>query len=143
MNEQHETRLSYYRERRNYLKNIQNTTDQDLNSQRQQPQQKSQDSGADGADGAEIRVAADALKLRDDQQDYIDLINKLQRHTQCNPSYCLRINRESKQVCRFGYPKEIVERTFVRDDSRGQLELVTARNDQYINPHSRLQLQGW
>lgn len=82
-------------------------------------------------------------ELRDDQQDYIDLINKLQRHTQCNPSYCLRINRESKQVCRFGYPKEIVERTFVRDDSRGQLELVTARNDQYINPHSRLQLQGW
>ncbi|EXX58457.1 Pif1p [Rhizophagus irregularis DAOM 197198w] len=81
-------------------------------------------------------------ELRDDQQDYIDLINKLQRHTQCNPSYCLRINRESKQVCRFGYPKEIVERTFVRDDSRGQLELVTARNDQYINPHSRLQLQG-
>ncbi|PKC54023.1 hypothetical protein RhiirA1_355365, partial [Rhizophagus irregularis] len=46
-------------------------------------------------------------------------------------------------VCRFGYPKEIVERTFVRDDSRGQLELVTARNDQYINLHSQLQLQGW
>src|SRR2546421_106808 len=55
-------------------------------------------------------------ELRDDQQDYIDLINKLQRHTRCNPSYCLRINREGKQVCRFGYPKEIVERTFVRND---------------------------
>ncbi|PKC52918.1 hypothetical protein RhiirA1_480386 [Rhizophagus irregularis] len=34
-NEQREKRLSYYCERRNYLKNIQNTTDQDLNSQRQ------------------------------------------------------------------------------------------------------------
>ena len=31
----------------------------------------------------------------------------------------------------------------MRDDDRGQPELVTARNDQYINPHSRLQLQGW
>ncbi|PKC53999.1 hypothetical protein RhiirA1_355380, partial [Rhizophagus irregularis] len=46
-------------------------------------------------------------------------------------------------ICRFRYPKEIVERTFVRDDNNGQLELVTRRNDQYINSHSQLQLQGW
>jgi len=31
-------------------------------------------------------------ELDDDQQDYIDLINKLQRHTRCSPMYCLRIN---------------------------------------------------
>jgi hypothetical protein len=82
-------------------------------------------------------------ELNDDQQDYIDLINKLQRHTRCSPAYCLRINREGQQICRFRYPKEIVERTFVRDDNNGQPELVTRRNDQYINSHSRLQLQGW
>ena len=75
-------------------------------------------------------------ELHDDQQDYVDLINKLQRHTRCSSAYCLRTNREGNQVCRFGYPKEIVEQTFVRDDDRGQLELVTKRNDQYINPHS-------
>jgi hypothetical protein len=75
-------------------------------------------------------------ELNDDQQDYINLINKLQRHTRCSPAYCLRINREGKQICRFGYPKEIVERTFVRDDNNGQPELVTRRNDQYINSHS-------
>src|SRR3954453_21089017 len=39
--EQPEKRLSCYRERRKYLKNIQNTMNQDLNSQQQQPQQKS------------------------------------------------------------------------------------------------------
>ena len=31
----------------------------------------------------------------------------------------------------------------MRNDGRGQPELVTARNDPLINPHSRLQLQGW
>ncbi len=33
-------------------------------------------------------------ELYDDQQDYIDLINKLQRYTRCSPTYCLRINKE-------------------------------------------------
>lgn len=82
-------------------------------------------------------------ELNDDIQDYVDLINKLQRHTRCSPSYCLRVNKTGQQTCRFGYPKEIIEHTFVRDDGRGQPELVTARNDPLINPHSRIQLQGW
>src|SRR6266496_4136135 len=65
-------------------------------------------------------------ELHDDEQDYIDLINKLQRHTRCSPSYCLRINKEGKQFCRFEYLKEIIEQTFVRDDDHGNPELVTA-----------------
>jgi hypothetical protein len=81
-------------------------------------------------------------ELYDDQQDYINLINKLQRHTRCSPAYCLRV-KDGQQFCRFGYPKENVEHTFVRDDVRDQPELVTKRNDPFINPHSRLQLQGW
>ncbi len=32
--------------------------------------------------------------------------------------------------------------TYLRDDN-GQPELITSRNDPYINPHDRLQLQGW
>ena len=82
-------------------------------------------------------------ELYDDQQDYIDLINKLQRHTRCSPAYYLCIDQEGKQTCRFKYPKEINEQIFVRDDERGQPELVTARNDPYVNPHSRFQLQDW
>ena len=81
--------------------------------------------------------------LHDDKQDYIELVNKLQRHTRCNSSYCLRVdNRTGQQQCRFGYPKELTENTYLRDDN-GQPELITARNDPYINPHDRLQLQGW
>ena len=85
----------------------------------------------------------DRSKLFDDQQDYIDLVNKLQRHTRYSPSYCLRVNRDGKQSCRFGFSKEITEQTTVRDNGRDQPELITARNDPFINPHSRLQLQGW
>ena len=31
----------------------------------------------------------------------------------------------------------------MRDDSHGHPELVIAKNNPYINPHSRIQLQGW
>src|SRR2546429_5018376 len=81
-------------------------------------------------------------ELHDDLQDYVDLVNKLQRHTRCNSSYCLRTVRTGNQSCRFGYPKETTEITYLRDDN-GRPELITARNDPLINPHNRLQLQGW
>jgi hypothetical protein len=46
-------------------------------------------------------------EIEDDEQDYIELINKLQCHTRCSPSYCLRVNRRTgQQTCRFGYPKD-------------------------------------
>lgn len=51
--EQREKRLSCYRERRKYLNNVQNTMNQDLNSQQQQPQQTFQESGVSGADGTD------------------------------------------------------------------------------------------
>ncbi|CAB4412398.1 unnamed protein product [Rhizophagus irregularis] len=85
----------------------------------------------------------DSSEIDDGLQDYIELINKLQHHTRCSPSYCIRTNREGVQTCRFGYPKEHIRSTLIRDDKNGQPELLTARNDPYINPHNRIQLQGW
>ncbi|GBB86546.1 hypothetical protein RclHR1_12970009 [Rhizophagus clarus] len=82
-------------------------------------------------------------EIDDRLQDYIKLINKLQQHTRCSPSYCKRTNREGVQTCRFGYPKEHIGVTFIREDKNGQPELCTARNNPYINPHNRIQLQGW
>src|SRR2546421_18485 len=35
------------------------------------------------------------------------------------------------------------DRTVIQEDDKGQPELITAHNDPYINPHNRLQLQGW
>lgn len=82
-------------------------------------------------------------EIEDDSKDHIELINKLQRHTRCSPSYCIRVNRSKEQICRFGYPKECHDHTFIREDNHGRPELVTKRNDPYINPHNRMQLQGW
>jgi hypothetical protein len=82
-------------------------------------------------------------EIDDASQDYIELINKLQRHTRCSPSYCIRVNkRTGQQTCRFGYPKNHNDHTFIQE-SNSQPELVTVRNDTNINPHNRLQLQGW
>ncbi|PKY35920.1 hypothetical protein RhiirB3_457516, partial [Rhizophagus irregularis] len=85
----------------------------------------------------------DSSEIDDGLQDYIELINKLQRHTRCSPSYCICTNREGVQTCKFGYPKEHIGSTLIHDDKNGQPELLTARNDPYINPHNRIQLQGW
>jgi hypothetical protein len=82
-------------------------------------------------------------EIDDSTQDYIKLINKLQQHTKCSPSYCIRVNREGQQVCRFRYPKDCTDHTFIQEDIHGQPELLTKRNDSLINPHNRLQLQGW
>ena len=80
-------------------------------------------------------------EIDDSLQDYIKLINKLQRHTRCSSSYCIHVNR-GQESCRFRYPKDHTECTLIRDDNKGQPELITARNDPLINPHNRLQLQG-
>jgi hypothetical protein len=94
---QREKRLSYHRERRQYLKNVQNTTTQDLNSQ-QNPQQKSQNSGADGAeDGAEdgIDIHTDAGVLgkfeRDLLKKFCNKVNKFKHSLckTCNESFLL------------------------------------------------------
>src|SRR5437773_2378158 len=61
-------------------------------------------------------------------QDYIELINKLQRHTRCNASYCLR-KKKGQEICRFGYPKEYNNHTIIQEDTNGQAELITKRND--------------
>ncbi|CAG8452067.1 8449_t:CDS:2 [Racocetra fulgida] len=42
----------------------------------------------------------------------------------------------------FGFPNELRDHTIVHNEN-GNLELLTARNDPLINPHNRIQLQGW
>ncbi|GET01250.1 uncharacterized protein LOC113214878 [Rhizophagus clarus] len=39
--------------------------------------------------------------------------------------------------------KDKVEYSFIYENDRGQPELITLRNDPYVNPHNQLQLQGW
>ncbi|CAG8615871.1 14657_t:CDS:2 [Cetraspora pellucida] len=82
-------------------------------------------------------------ELNDDLQDYVELINKLQCHTHCSSSYCLRTNKQTgKQFCRFRFLKELKDETVLHNEN-GYIELITARNDPLINSHDCLQLQEW
>ncbi|GBB89441.1 hypothetical protein RclHR1_16110005 [Rhizophagus clarus] len=60
----------------------------------------------------------DNTELCDNIQDYIELVNKLQKHTRCSPSYCLRF-KDGEQYCRFGFPKDKVEHSFIYENDRG------------------------
>ncbi|CAB4416220.1 unnamed protein product [Rhizophagus irregularis] len=74
----------------------------------------------------------DSSEIDDGLQDYIKLINKLQHHTRCSPSYCIRTNREEVQTCRFGYPKEHIGSTLIRDDKNGHIHAAL----QYISKYA-------
>jgi len=78
-------------------------------------------------------------EIFDNLQDYIELVNKLQYHTQYNSSYYLWVNHLSQQQCRFGYPKKIVKDTCLCDNNNGYFKLIIARNDSYINSYDWLQ----
>ena len=55
--------------------------------------------------------------LNDDIADYIELINKLQRHTRYG-FYCLRIDKKTgEQKCRFGFLKELINQTTIQNDN--------------------------
>ena len=36
--------------------------------------------------------------------DYVNLLNTVQRHSKCNSAYCLRQKSDGKQNCRFDFP---------------------------------------
>ena len=83
--------------------------------------------------------------------DYIQLVNTVQRHTKCNSGYCLRQDKDGKQYCRFRYPFQLVEQTYLEyephtlanNDIVYRPKVVSQRNDPRVNRHQQNQLQGW
>ena len=90
-------------------------------------------------------------KIVDFDQDYVELVNTVQRHSKCNSGYCLRHDKEGNQYCRFKYPLDHCSATFMQYDKIEtrdggviiRSKLVLKRNDTRINRHQRIQLQGW
>lgn len=85
-------------------------------------------------------------------EDYEDLLNSVQRRTQCSTAYCLhRKGQTDNYSCRFDYPKQCCDDTHIeyeqvcsKDGSlHYKVKVVTKRNDTRQNNHQRLQLQGW
>ena len=86
------------------------------------------------------------------QSDYVDLLNMVQRHTRCSTGYCLRKkSNETELKCRFHFPFEHCPKTKLEfetihtsgDNEHYQAKIITKRNDQRVNNHQQLQLQGW
>lgn len=64
-------------------------------------------------DGSWVKPANHPCKLRfediqnDWDNDYENLVNTVQRHTNCSTAYCLRKKGENDEVsCRFNFPKK-------------------------------------
>ena len=52
------------------------------------------------------------IKTNQWDKDYEDLLNSVQRHTQCSTAYCLhKKSNESELLCRFNFPKECCDQT--------------------------------
>ena len=92
------------------------------------------------------------VKKKEWDKDYEDLLNSVQRHTQCSTAYCLHKKQQEDELsCRFNFPKECCEVTHLQYEklkSRDCIEhykvkVVTKRNDSRLNNHQRTQLQGW
>ena len=84
--------------------------------------------------------------------DYVDLLNTVQRHTRCNTNYCLRKKEnETELKCRFNFPFQLCTSTkldfepvHTKDGTtKYKAKIITKRNDSRLNNHQRLQLQGW
>jgi hypothetical protein len=80
--------------------------------------------------------------------DYADLVNSIQRHAKCNSAYCLRYDKTGNQFCRFKFPFENSEETYIEyqkidnsDDFRPVV--ISARNDPRINKHQKEMIQTW
>ena len=85
-------------------------------------------------------------------KDYEDLVNLVQRHSQCSSAYCLRKKGEDENLsCHFNYPKDLSEKTHLQfEEIRSKdgtlhyrVKVNTKCNDTRINNHQRTQLQGW
>ncbi|KAK3932929.1 ATP-dependent DNA helicase [Frankliniella fusca] len=77
------------------------------------------------------------------EEDLVELVNRVQRHTKCSASYCLRSTKDSKTpVCRFGFPKPLCEMSeiLVKENN---IELQYACNDVLLNKYNPWVLQTW
>ncbi|CAG8983615.1 hypothetical protein HYALB_00004637 [Hymenoscyphus albidus] len=73
------------------------------------------------------------------------LVNRLQKHSNCTTSYCLRTNKETKQSsCRFFFPRPLFAgATITRAINPKAWLFSPARNDQFLNQCAPAITMGW
>ncbi|XP_067930922.1 uncharacterized protein [Watersipora subatra] len=85
----------------------------------------------------------------DNLENYLkDLVNICQKHTRCNPGYCLRTQPDGTQKCRFGFLKELQAQTSVDSvlDEQGRrtsMAIKSATNDPLLNNYNCRCMVTW
>ena len=67
-----------------------------------------------------------------------------------NSAYCLKTDAGGNQFCRFKYPFDLQQKTFIKYNEISRKnsievrpEIIARRNDSRLNRHQQTQLQGW
>ena len=79
-------------------------------------------------------------EVEDPEQDAATLINKVQRHGNCNPQTCLRKKKNSNTYeCKAKFPKEMRARSVFLEDEKhiGEYSYLPARNDPRLNQYPK------
>ena len=81
-------------------------------------------------------------------RDLQDLVNLVQKHTQCSVNYCLRTDANGVQRCRFGFPKPRQAETTVtinhdENNRRQSIVITPATNDPRVNKYNPYCLLTW
>lgn len=82
----------------------------------------------------------------DYDEDYLELVNCVQRHVCRTSGYCKNKKKSLQNQCRFGYPfllRDQSEIIFTESNTRVHAEVEFKRNDPYMNPHIRLATHEW
>ena len=89
------------------------------------------------------------IQLLDEElydEDYTELVNCTQRHVCRKNGVCQSKKKNMENICRFGYPFDLNDKSkllFNEKSGRIDTEICLARNDPYMNPHSRLIAHAW
>jgi ATP-dependent DNA helicase PIF1 len=87
-------------------------------------------------------LAPSAVTNTSDQ--FAALLNRLQLHSKCRPSYCLRTKGSANPQCRFFYPRPLAPQpTVTTEINRKDYMFAPARNQALLNQCSPVITMGW
>lgn len=79
-------------------------------------------------------------------KELAELLNRIQRHTVCSDTYCLRrpkgSNADTPKVCRFRYPKPVLRTASLSRIGR-TYEFRAQRNDPLLNEYNPVMISAW
>lgn len=83
-------------------------------------------------------------EVQDLDEDLVQLVNRVQRHSKCSAKTCLRRKeRKSKLTCRFNFPYEFREDTEIRSKDGEISDMIYKRNDPLVNRYNSWLLKTW